>query len=228
MELCLAIGKGAALVRKPYRILLSIFLLVCLVCLATVGASAQSLRVQCPPSTITHPTAANNSSEPPFDGATAFATAPVANGQRGYVTPTSNVNGAIRCQQISGDDGYATIPDGTQTFMFSFGPLSGLADVAAGLPCSEFPNIFNTVYPYATPLRPGDPATSDGSATGAYTPGTLGAFAWNGAVGLIGDPSVLIGVPPTNPASATVTITVGPSSGVPAGGVTDVTINNPG
>ena len=36
--------------------------------------------------------------------------------------------------------------NGTQTFMFSFGPLSGLADIAAGLPGTQFPNVFNTVW----------------------------------------------------------------------------------
>ena len=64
------------------------------------------------------------------------------------------MNGAIKCQQISGGDGYATMGDGTQTYMFSFGPLSGLADIANGLPGTEFPNVFNTVVSGAT-LRAG-------------------------------------------------------------------------
>jgi hypothetical protein len=76
-----------------------------------------------------------------------------------YQTPSSNVNGAIKCQQISGGDGYATMGDGTQTYMFSFGPLSGLADIANGLPGTEFPSTFNTTAPS---LQPGDPATADG------------------------------------------------------------------
>ena len=86
------------------------------------------------------------------------------------------MNGAIKCQQISGGDGYATMGDGTQTYMFSFGPLSGLADMANGLPGTEFPNVFNTVYPGSTSLQPGDPATTG-----------LGSFTWNGAVGLVPD-----------------------------------------
>jgi len=56
--------------------------------------------------------------------------------------PSANVNGAIKCQQISGGDGYATMGDGTQTYMFSFGPLSGLADIAHGLPGTQFPKTF--------------------------------------------------------------------------------------
>jgi Multicopper oxidase len=169
--------------RKPYRIWLPIFL----VCLATVTASAQSFRVQCPTSTITHPDPTNagiNSSEPPYNGPTQFKT----NGD-GFVSPTSGtVNGAIKCQQISGGDGLMTEADGTQTFMFSFGPLSGLADVAAGLPSTQFPTVFNTPYP-GTLVR-GDPATTDGATTGA-SPGAglppLAPFTWNGAVGLAPD-----------------------------------------
>jgi FtsP/CotA-like multicopper oxidase with cupredoxin domain len=97
------------------------------------------------------------------------------------------VNGAIKCQQISGGDGYATMGDGTQTYLFSFGPLSGLADIANGLPGTQFPSVFNIVAPNA--LVPGDPATTDGAtaaAPGVYTNG-LGAFTYNGAVGLTPD-----------------------------------------
>ena len=53
--------------------------------------------------------------------------------------------------------------NGTQTFMFSFGPLSGLADIAAGLPGTEVPAVFNTVY--GGTFMPGDPANSDGWST---------------------------------------------------------------
>jgi hypothetical protein len=160
-------------------------------------AMAQSFRVQCPTSTITHPTAANNNSEPAYNGPTTW-TAPTATS---YQTPTGNVNGAIKCQQISGGDGYATMADGTQTFMFSFGPLSGIADLAAGQPATEFPNVFNTVN---SAVSPGDPATTDGATdngAAGYTIGnggmgsnqgnapTMGgaSFAFNGAIGLTPD-----------------------------------------
>jgi hypothetical protein len=170
--------------RRPYQL----WSLVALICLATVAASAQSFRVQCPTSTITHPDPTNggvvNSSEPAYNGPTQFTT-----NKDGYVSPTAGtVNGAIKCQQISGGDGLMTEADGTQTFMFSFGPLSGLADIAAGLPGTQFPNLFNTPYP-GTLVR-GDPATTDGATSGA-SPGTglppLAAFTWNGAVGLAPD-----------------------------------------
>jgi FtsP/CotA-like multicopper oxidase with cupredoxin domain len=143
-----------------------------LLCLAPLTASAQSFRVQCPTSTITHPTAANNDAEPAYNGSTTFVIGP-----QGYQVP-SNVNGAIKCQQIAGGDGYATMGDGTQTYMFSFGPLSGLVDIANGLPGTESPSVFNT--PYAgLPFRPGDPATT------LSAPG--GTFTYNGAVGQVPD-----------------------------------------
>ena len=149
--------------------------LVMLVCIAAVPGTAQSFRVQCPTSTITHPVAANNNSEPAYTGPTTLAP-----GANGYLTPTANVNGAIKCQQVSGGDGYATMGDGTQTYLFSFGPLSGLMDIANGLPGSEFPSVFNTVYPGPTPLQPGDPATT----VDASGPGS---FSYNGAVGQVPD-----------------------------------------
>ena len=151
--------------RKTYPV----WLTIALVCLAAVGASAQSFKVQCPASTITHPNAADNNSEPAYVGAT-------YTGRNGYGSTPQHINGAIKCQQISGGDGFATMGDGSQTYMFSFGPLSGLADMAAGKPGTQFPNVFNTEY--AGTLLPGDPATTmDQSAP----------FTFNGAVGLLPD-----------------------------------------
>jgi FtsP/CotA-like multicopper oxidase with cupredoxin domain len=142
-----------------------------LLCLATFSASAQSFRVQCPTSTITHPTAANNNSEPPYAGPTAFATSP-----NGYLVPTSNVNGAIKCQQISGGDGYATMADGTQTYLFAFGPLSGVQNIATGDPSggTEFGSVFNVPYDGPVPFDP--------------TVASIGS-SLNGAVGLVPDPN---------------------------------------
>ncbi len=152
--------------RNTCRFWLPIFLLG----FATVTVSAQSFRVQCPTTTITHPVATN--SEPAYSG--------------------PGVNGAIKCQQISGGDGYSTMGDGTQTYMFSFGPLSGLADIAAGKPGTQFPSVFNTTN---ASFQPGDPATTDipssltqlplGGVGSYLTAG--GAFSYNGAVGLAYD-----------------------------------------
>jgi hypothetical protein len=182
--------------------------------LLALPAGAQSFRVQCPTSTITHPDPARNNAEPAYTAPTQFtcsvtggcAGSGVSNAgasNAGYLLPVpSTAQGAIKCQQISGGDGYATMADGTQTYMFSFGPLSGLADIAAGQPGTEFPNVFNTTYPGYTatppvPLLPGDPATTNGASddSGGYVlgsptppaPGAAGSFTWNGAVGLTPD-----------------------------------------
>jgi hypothetical protein len=153
----------------------SLSLLVVLIYLTSIAASAQSFRVQCPTSTVTHPNAANNNSEPAYVG-------PTYTGTAGYGTTPANINGAIKCQQISGGDGYATMGDGTQTYMFSFGPLSGITDIANGLPGTEFPSVFNSVY--GGTFVPGDPATTDGAGPG---PNPVSSFGYNGAVGLIPD-----------------------------------------
>jgi len=135
------------------------------ICALPTSLLAQSFRVQCPSTTITHPNA--TTTEPGYAGPTYV----YPDGYANKPTP-SNVNGAIKCQQISGGDGYATMGDGTQTYMFSFGPLSGLADIANGLPGTQFPNVFNA--PYVGPvLMPGDPATTG-----------LG-FSYNGAIGQV-------------------------------------------
>jgi FtsP/CotA-like multicopper oxidase with cupredoxin domain len=108
--------------------------------LPAMNAQAQSYRVQCPNSTLTHP-----------DGA------------------------SIKCQQIAGGDGYATMADGNTTYMFGFGPLSGLPEIYHGLPGTEPNSVFNTAF---------------GPDTG--TPSTLvgmpdGNFNFHGAIGLTED-----------------------------------------
>jgi FtsP/CotA-like multicopper oxidase with cupredoxin domain len=171
----------------------------------TLPALGQSFRVQCPTSTITHPNAANNNSEPAYNGPTYLATTPSTSYTVGNTGP---VNGAIKCQQISGGDGYATMADGTQTYLFSFGPLSGLGKIASGQPGTDFPSEFNVPYsPSVTTnalgvttvkaLAPGDPATTiDGTTAGNVSGGfvqPLNGLAsaiptfYNGAVGLEND-----------------------------------------
>ena len=183
--------------------------IVLLLSLAAVPAMGQSFRVQCPTSTITHPasiggTVLNNSAEPAYTAPTTFTTATAgptgSSNHGGYLVPSANVNGAIKCQQISGGDGYASMADGTQTYMFSFGPLSGIGAIATGQPGTQFPSVFNTPYgASAIPLAPGDPATRVvGAADGAIPPGgsvpplttaqyTQAATFYNGAIGLVPD-----------------------------------------
>jgi FtsP/CotA-like multicopper oxidase with cupredoxin domain len=201
-------GEGG---RMASRKLCTTVILLVLIFVAALPAAAQSFRVQCPTSTITHPAATN--SEPAYVG-------PTYTGTNGYGGPVAHVNGAIKCQQISGGDGFATMGDGTQTYMFSFGPLSGLADIANGLPGTEFPggpNGFNTVY--SGTLKPGDPATTDDpSGLGPPIDLSAPAFTYNGAVGLVGDQNVLQEISGGATAIATVT----------GGIVTDVTVTNGG
>jgi len=106
-----------------------------LLLLIALPALAQSFRVQCPQSTTLHPKAADGTAST-----------------------------GIKCQQISGGDGYATMADGTQTYLFAFGPLSGLADIRNGLPGTQVSSVFNTE---------GNPLTD---------------MTFNGAVGLVKDP----------------------------------------
>src|SRR5260221_8833654 len=114
-------------------------LLTLFVSLLTLAANAQSFMVQCPATRTLHNTPA---------------------------TTANPVGGSIKCQQISGGDGLATMADGTQTYLFSFGPLSGLHDLASGLPGTQQRSVFMTPF---------DPAAAPGSA------------ASNGAVGIVPD-----------------------------------------
>ena len=177
--------------------------------IASLTANAQSFQVQCPPSTITHPGADNNS-EPNYTAPTTYAACTPGKVIPGSlvtcpdsgVYPATHVNGAVKCQQISGGDGYATMADGTQTYMFSFGPLSGLADIANGLPGTQFPSVFNSEY--SGTLQPGDPATTDKASAAPYMPGNLTgplSFNYNGAIGQVPDADCLADAAPGGCAS---------------------------
>jgi FtsP/CotA-like multicopper oxidase with cupredoxin domain len=161
-----------------------------------VPAMAQSFRVQCPDSTITHPPRLVNGkqifTEPAYSTPTYTGTS--TDYTQGITGPA---NGAIKCQQISGGDGYAVMGDGTQTYLFSFGPLSGLADITLGKPGTETPDVFNAPFPVTTTnyFVPGDPATTvDGVGSSPISGGFLGPLStdqrnriagfYPGAVGL--------------------------------------------
>ncbi|HEX4584479.1 MAG TPA: multicopper oxidase domain-containing protein [Burkholderiaceae bacterium] len=165
--------------------------LAALLLVVALPAGAQSFRVQCPTSTITHPNAASNNLETPYTAPTTL-TCSVANGcggsagNVGYWVPsaTSATNGAIKCQQVTGGDGYATMADGTQIYLFAFAPASGLSNIINGLPGTTFPSDFDTMFgvnqtfpysPTGSVLLPGDPATTMNQGT---------AFTFNGAVGI--------------------------------------------
>jgi FtsP/CotA-like multicopper oxidase with cupredoxin domain len=105
-----------------------------------------SFMVQCPNSTVWHP------------GSSVLGYDPASN--EGQYTGPNTVSvvvdsvplkytlngGAIKCQEISGGDGYMTEADGNQTFMFSFGPLSGMDLIKHGQPGTQFAADFNNYY----------------------------------------------------------------------------------
>jgi FtsP/CotA-like multicopper oxidase with cupredoxin domain len=80
----------------------------------------------------------------------------------------------IKCQQISGGDGFATMADGTQTYLFAFGPLSGMADIVKGLPGTQPASVFNA------------DSTLNLSALTVGAP--YAGYTFNGAVGMVPDP----------------------------------------
>ncbi len=92
----------------------------------------------------------------------------------------------IKCQQISGGDGFATMGDGTQTYLFAFGPLSGLANIYNGLPGTTTASEFNQL----SPIGVGAPSSLVGMPNGA--------FDFNGAIGLVPDPEAAVPCPGTS------------------------------
>ncbi|MEA3138986.1 MAG: hypothetical protein QOK23_1155 [Gammaproteobacteria bacterium] len=122
--------------------------------LPAMNAQAQSYRVQCPTTTLTHPDGAN-----------------------------------IKCQQIAGGDGYATMADGNTTYLFGFGPLSGLPDIYHGLPGTQPNSVFNTTFGAAIPAwipkqtySVGATVTTAGGTYSAITAGKSGTIAPAGAI----------------------------------------------
>src|SRR6266446_2029242 len=124
--------------------------------LCALPVAAQSFKVQCPTATPSH---------------TSDPTEPA----------TNPVGGRIKCQQISGGDGFASMGDGTQTYLFGFGPLSGLAKMASGLPGTDVASEFNVDNTSGVdPIFIGAPVDQSDLSVSAYS--------FNGAIGLVPDP----------------------------------------
>src|SRR3569833_1928416 len=101
---------------------------VALVLLA-LPASAQSFRVQCAAGTQLHPAIIAIDPAVPQANYAKYAKVTQWGRPDGLLNPTpAKANPHIKCQQLSGGDGYATMADGTQKYLFAFGPRSGLAD----------------------------------------------------------------------------------------------------
>src|SRR5882757_7645490 len=96
-------------------------------CVLTLPVAAQSFRVQCPQATTLHP--------------------------NGSTPDEANHPGLVKCQHIAGTDGFATMADGTQTYLFGFGSLSGVDQIKNGLPGTQTAAAFNK--PYTSDTAPG-------------------------------------------------------------------------
>ena len=111
------------------------------------SARAQSFRVQCPDTTSLHPgTCAGGT-----NAGLSCLTATDCPGTAGTCVPIGaganpNHPGQIKCQHVGGGDGYATMGDGHQIYLFAFSPLSGLSDIEAGRPGTQTTDVFNSGY----------------------------------------------------------------------------------
>ncbi len=115
---------------------------------ATVAApaAAQSFRVQCPVATALHPGICTGGPTPGASCTTDARCSSDKNPGTCVWNPNSTAQGTIKCQHIGGGDGYATMGDGTQIYLFAFSPLSGLQSLEAGLPGTQTAKVFNAGY----------------------------------------------------------------------------------
>jgi hypothetical protein len=148
--------------------------------LALIGtvANAQSFQVQCPAGTALHPAIIAN--DPDRDMSATYDTVTHVGRTDGKLNPTpAMANPHIKCQQISGGDGFATMGDGTQMYLFAFGPLSGFGHMVQGLGGTEPASVYNQ-----TNLMPDGVTPLEVVRVGS--PGAHETF--NGAIGLVPDP----------------------------------------
>ena len=180
--------------RKNYQICL----LLLVGCFVPAIVSAQtptaqgggSFMLQCPTATAYHPTInAPGAAEPAYTGPSPLSVtvggvtfSAAANTDNQHPPYISN-GGQIKCQQISGGDGMMTEADGNQTYMFSFGPLSGIDNIQHGLPGTLLNTDFNGVY-CVTAAGAQTPCTwtsSDIRVNGYYNNSTLPSVCGPGA-----------------------------------------------
>jgi hypothetical protein len=179
-------------------------------------AGAQNFMVQCPHQTPLHqtpPATASSTSQPYNDynatgvGVTytdpstlpnpinsygghyeGYYTGPTSHSYTAAGVPLTYVSngGTIKCQQISGGDGFMTEADGNQTFMFSFGPLSGLDKIQNGVAGSDFDDEFNQPYCDASGnYNNGQPIPYTNGGPNPLTSNRTTSCSQNGAVGFV-------------------------------------------
>jgi FtsP/CotA-like multicopper oxidase with cupredoxin domain len=170
-----------------------------LLALVTLPAAAQSFRVQCPAGTVLHPAIV-----PSGDTVHDTITRPLDINPATNPTGTLNVAGKlnplpsmanphIKCQQLSGGDGFATMGDGTQTYLFAFGPLSGLSNIVKGQPGTTLAREFlqSNVGTANGSITDADGNVQTIGADGVLDAVKVGApdagYSFNGAIGLVPD-----------------------------------------
>jgi FtsP/CotA-like multicopper oxidase with cupredoxin domain len=164
--------------------------------LFALPAAAQSFRVQCPAGTTLHlagtwdtthttftpgvvPTEYDTITRPLDPNPNPTTNPTGALNVAGKLNPTpAMANPGIKCQQLSGGDGFASMGDGTQTYLFSFGPLSGLGKIVNGQPGTTTAQEFlqsnlDSAGNVLDAVKIGAP---DGS-----------GYSFNGAIGLVPD-----------------------------------------
>jgi len=155
--------------------------------LCAMDVHAQSFKVQCPAGTKLHPAIAANDSSVSVSDRSKYGTETLPLPRTdGLLNPTpAMANPGIKCQQISGGDGFATMGDGTQTYLFAFGPLSGLKNIVNGQPgtvtASEF--LQSNLDSGGNVLDAVKIGAPDGT-----------AYPFNGAIGLVPDTQAVDGV----------------------------------
>ncbi len=165
--------------------------------LLALPVAAQSFRVQCPNATALHP---NRTTLVPASAANiAKYQALVGGSSNQAIKDTAYATvfpGKIKCQQLSGGDGFATMGDGSQMYLFAFGPLSGLSNIVHGLPGTVTNTEFNqsNVGTPNTTITDADGHSQPIGADGVLDAVKIGApyspdYSFNGAIGLVPDTS---------------------------------------
>ena len=191
--------------------------------LGAFDVQAQSFRIQCPAGTALH------NATPSADSAAVAAAAPLVYDvisrpldTNPGTNPTGRLNIAgklnplpsmanphIKCQQLSGGDGFATMGDGTATYLFAFGPLSGLSNIVNGQPgtttAHDFLQSNLAIAPYLNSVGQYVDANGNVQTFGAdnvLDAVKIGApdgkaYNFNGAIGLVPDVQAVDNQEPT-------------------------------